>query len=274
MTDGSWDLLKEEPPRHPSGQPPNGSGGEDGVPWSATDVAVAVALVIVVFLSSFVILGPIIAVFSPAPAGVGTGEIPASPAVVTFLMIVQWIITLAVPLTYFKIRGYRLSPRILGFRRARLVPALMWLLAILAATFVFGGLYDTVVQRLAGPDALPSSVPSQDVTTLYGTTTIAFILTFVVVALVTPVVEELFFRGIVHRGLEQGLGFLPGASISSLIFALAHLDYRLFIPIFFLGFAFAFLVHKTGSIWPTIGGHFVINSLGVILRYSDINVGP
>ena len=190
-----------------------------------------------------------------------------SAPVVTGLLAVQWIITLAVPLTYFKIRGYPLSAFILGFRRTKFWRAAGWLALIIIGTFVFEGFYNVIVPKLFGEGNLPSDVPSQNVTSLYGTSAAAILTTFVIVALITPVVEELFFRGIVHRGLEQALGFGWGATLSATVFALAHLDFRLFPVIFVLGFGLAFLVHKTGSIWTSIAGHFLINSLGVIAQY-------
>lgn len=200
-------------------------------------------------------------------------SITDSATAVTLLMIMQWVVTLAVPITYLKIRGYRLSAGLLGFRRTRFWPAAGWLFLVLMATSFLQVGYGWLIETLAGESQLPSEVPSQDVTTLYGSSVGAFILTFIAVALITPVVEELFFRGIVHRGLEQQLGFLTGGALSALVFALAHIDYRLFVPIFGLGFGLAFLVHKTGSIWPSIGGHFLINSLGVIAQFAGLTNG-
>ncbi|MDO8735932.1 MAG: type II CAAX endopeptidase family protein [Thermoleophilia bacterium] len=228
---------------------------------------------LLVFIFAIVLIDAVLLAFAPDPAEADVASITDSGLAVTLIMFTQWVITIAVPLTYFMIRGYRLTPAVLGFRRTRFWRAAGWLFVVLAATSFLQIVYGWLIQTLGGENQLPSDVPSQDVTALYGTTVGAFILTFVAVALITPVVEELFFRGIIHRGLEQQLGFLPGGALSAFIFAMAHIDYRLFVPIFGLGFGLAFLVHKTGSIWPGIGGHFIINSLGVIAQYANLGNG-
>jgi len=241
------------------------------IPWTALDIAAIIGLVILALIFAIVLIDAVLLAFAPKEAD--APSLTDSGFAVTLIMLIQWVITLAVPLTYFMIRGYHLTPAILGFRRTRLWRATGWLFVVLAATSFLQIVYGWLIQTLGGENQLPSDVPSQDVTTLYGAGAAAFILTFVAVALITPVVEELFFRGIIHRGLEQQIGFIPGGALSAFIFAMAHIDYRLFVPIFGLGFGLAFLVHKTGSIWPGIGCHFIINSLGVIAQFANLGNG-
>ncbi|MHB8791794.1 MAG: CPBP family intramembrane glutamic endopeptidase [Thermoleophilia bacterium] len=243
------------------------------VPWTSRDVFIIVGLVILTFFFVFFIFQALLLTLFASDPEFEPASIADSGVAVTLLMIMQWVVTLAVPITYMKIRGYRLSAAVLGFKRTRFWPAAGWLFVVLVSTSFLQVGYGWLIETLAGQSQLPSEVPSQDVTTLYGSSAGAFILTFFAVALVTPVVEELFFRGIVHRGLEQQLGFLAGGALSAFVFALAHIDYRLFVPIFGLGFGLAFLVHRSGSIWPSIGGHFIINALGVIAQFGGLGNG-
>ena len=270
---GGWDLLKGRP-EHPGGPgaPLRGAPGPppETVPWTGRDVFAIVALVIIALIVAFFLIQVVLAVVVMINPGFDTTSLANSDAIVAMLLIVQWAVTLGVAFTYLARKGYKLSPWVLGFRKTRPGRAVLLLLAILIANSIFSQIYATLIETLAGPNHLPSDVPSQNVTSLFGNSVFAIILTVIAVALMTPVIEELFFRGIVHRGLEQRYGFLPGAAMSSTIFALAHVDYRLFVPIFALGFGFAYLVHKTGSIWPTIGGHFIINFLGVIAQFTDL----
>jgi len=253
--------------------PDENPGAAVNVPWTARDVFIAVGLVILTFFFAFFVIEAILLALFASDPEFDPAAINDSGLAVTILMVMQWVVTLAVPITYLKIRGYRLSAAVLGFKRTRFWPAAGWLFVVLAATSFLQVGYGWLIETLAGESYLPSEVQSQEVTTLYGSSVGAFILTFIAVALITPVVEELFFRGIVHRGLEQQLGFLSGGTLSAFIFALAHIDYRLFVPIFGLGFGLAFLVHRTGSIWPSIGGHFIINSLGVVAQYAGLDDG-
>ena len=76
-----------------------------------------------------------------------------------------------------------------------------------------------------------------------------------------PVVEEVFFRGFIFAGLRQRYKWYIAASISSLLFALMHLQITGFIPLFFMGFLLAFLYHRSDSIWLPILCHCVMNAM-------------
>ncbi|MEW6406925.1 MAG: CPBP family intramembrane glutamic endopeptidase, partial [Chloroflexota bacterium] len=63
----------------------------------------------------------------------------------------------------------------------------------------------------------------------------------------------------------QRMGWLQAGLLSSAIFALGHLDPAAFIPTFILGFTFAYLFHRTSSLWPGMILHFLVNSFGMCL---------
>ena len=90
---------------------------------------------------------------------------------------------------------------------------------------------------------------------------------FVAGAIIAPVVEEIFFRGFVFAGLRPRYGWKKAALISSLLFALIHLQPTAFLPIFLLGLIFALLYQYSGSIWPAILMHFATNALGLGVAY-------
>lgn len=79
------------------------------------------------------------------------------------------------------------------------------------------------------------------------------------VVLAAPVCEELFFRGVVQRGL--GSRFAPARSVvlCSLLFSLFHLDPVGFLARFELGVLFGLLAWRSGSLWPAIGAHLANN---------------
>ena len=52
-----------------------------------------------------------------------------------------------------------------------------------------------------------------------------------VVIAFAPVCEELFFRGFMFTGLARLWGLVPGLSSSALLFSLAHVSYKSFVPI-------------------------------------------
>ncbi len=82
-------------------------------------------------------------------------------------------------------------------------------------------------------------------------------------ALVAPVVEEIFFRGFVFAGLREQYGWQRAALVSSVLFALIHLTPTAVIPIFILGYIFAYLYQRSNSIWPAILMHASTNTLAL-----------
>jgi membrane protease YdiL (CAAX protease family) len=85
--------------------------------------------------------------------------------------------------------------------------------------------------------------------------------------LVAPIVEELFFRGFVYAGLAERYSWRKAAVISSALFALIHLQLTAVVPIFILGYIFAYLYHRSGSIWPAVLMHVSTNALGLGAAY-------
>jgi hypothetical protein len=86
---------------------------------------------------------------------------------------------------------------------------------------------------------------------------------------VAPFVEEVFFRGFIFAGLRGPYGWQKAAIISSLIFAVAHMQLTAMLPLFILGYIFAYLYEKSRSIWPAIFMHLTVNglSLGAIYLF-------
>jgi membrane protease YdiL (CAAX protease family) len=80
-------------------------------------------------------------------------------------------------------------------------------------------------------------------------------------AVVTPIGEEILFRGVMQRWLRRSHGRLAAIVVSSLLFGLAHLSLRLFVPVFLLGLAFAWIADRAHSALPTIGAHAAYNAV-------------
>lgn len=96
---------------------------------------------------------------------------------------------------------------------------------------------------------------------------------FFVGIVVGPLVEEIAFRGFVFKGLQPRYGWQKAALISSLLFALAHLDLASLIPTFVLGYAFAVLYKQSKSIWPGILLHALVNTFGLVAAFWLQKVG-
>ncbi len=85
----------------------------------------------------------------------------------------------------------------------------------------------------------------------------------------TPIFEEIIFRGLLFATLRRKLGVGPAAALSAAIFAGAH-GYGApgFAAVFWSGLLWALAYEKTGSLLPSIAAHAVDNlgtSLSVLL---------
>ncbi len=85
------------------------------------------------------------------------------------------------------------------------------------------------------------------------------IFSFVVLA---PISEELFFRGILYRGLKSSLPYLSGY-ISAFLFAIVHGNVGAFVPLFAFALILSTLYERTGSIIAPMICHGAFNLLNV-----------
>lgn len=99
----------------------------------------------------------------------------------------------------------------------------------------------------------------------------AFVI-FFLVAICTPVVEELFFRGLFFRALGRRWNLATGVIISSLVFGLFHAQGDTWGQAAFIvgvtatyGAVFALLVIRAnGRLGPSIVAHMCVNAVGVL----------
>jgi membrane protease YdiL (CAAX protease family) len=89
------------------------------------------------------------------------------------------------------------------------------------------------------------------------------------VAVLAPIAEEIFFRGMIFRSLWNGMGLWPAAIVSGVLFGALHIDAttseRLLqvVPLVVLGVSFALLYSWTGTLFATIALHATNNAIAV-----------
>ncbi|WP_208007731.1 CPBP family intramembrane glutamic endopeptidase [Labedella endophytica] len=131
--------------------------------------------------------------------------------------------------------------------------------------FVLKGLVNTVVSAVAG--ALED--PQGSYYDAAGGGLLPLVLTFLFLAVLTPIGEEFLFRGVITNALLR-YGPLVGVVGSSIIFALFH-GINLALPsAFVVGLVAAEVMRRSGSIWPAVIVHSVNNLalpiLAIVLR--------
>lgn len=85
------------------------------------------------------------------------------------------------------------------------------------------------------------------------------------IAVLAPISEELFFRGMLFGGLRVRMAFLPAALLSAAFFGSLHLPTGASAvpPLIFFGFLLAWVYERSGSLWPAIILHVINNSLAL-----------
>ncbi len=83
--------------------------------------------------------------------------------------------------------------------------------------------------------------------------------------ILAPVAEEFIFRGVLYPFFKQ-LGWPRLAFIGvSALFALIHMDFATFIPLFFLALVLTWIYEKTDCLLASIAAHSLFNTTNVVL---------
>jgi uncharacterized protein len=93
-------------------------------------------------------------------------------------------------------------------------------------------------------------------------------LAVVTVTLIAPAAEETFFRGFLYGWLRGRLPPWSAVAASGLVFAVAHLQPVVLIPLLLLGCTLAVVYERSGSLLPGIVIHGLFNLVGVTLIFS------
>jgi membrane protease YdiL (CAAX protease family) len=83
---------------------------------------------------------------------------------------------------------------------------------------------------------------------------------YVDIAVVTPMSEELLFRGLIQPKLEQVLRPTEALVLQAVLFSAAHLSPVILVTHFLMGLAFGGLRRKSGSLFPSILLHGAWNA--------------
>ena len=97
-------------------------------------------------------------------------------------------------------------------------------------------------------------------------TYMSVLIAFISAAVISPIYEEIFYRGFLYRWLRIRMGLLGGLIVNAFIFTLAHIPTYNVMPVnFFSGIIFALAYEKTNSIWPSVCIHGITNGVMVFL---------
>ncbi|MFD1177081.1 CPBP family intramembrane glutamic endopeptidase [Paenibacillus puldeungensis] len=168
------------------------------------------------------------------------------------------VFTLAV--YFLAIKPHRLGWKEVGIRafsRGYWTRIVMWTLALIVASGVILTVMDLL--NISWENAKTKSIKTD-------MTWVTFLIGFVSSAVVSPVYEEIFYRGFLYKWMRINWGVSAGILISSAIFTAAHIPTYNTLPVNFItGAVFAWTYEKTGSIFPAMIIHGTFNGVAVIL---------
>lgn len=108
---------------------------------------------------------------------------------------------------------------------------------------------------------------SPELGTSYGNAAFAIIVEIVCTCILTALIEEFAFRGVLLTYLRK-FGDVPAIVISSLVFAVLHGNFVQIPYVFVFSMGLAFVTIKTNSIYPAILVHFINNSIVTLYSWA------
>lgn len=218
-------------------------------PWNTKDLAFIAGLIIVLALA----VTGIIYIFR---SNFEHGELGSFYFLVFFFL--QWLVIFT-PLLILTQKKYKLGWSKFGFSKYGFWKSIG---LIITAYFLNLGI-NVIISMIViyGNVKIPGYQMQESVFKLFGADLTSIIAGGVIIVLVAPLIEEIFFRGFLLRTLANRIGNTFGSIITALIFALLHFPWQSIIPVFILGLIINSLVIKTKSIWPAIGFHIFNNSI-------------
>lgn len=144
-----------------------------------------------------------------------------------------------------------------GFRKFKISSALMTVLF----TFLFMPLVSLInMISMCFVDNAVAAVSGEILET-------PFLVMLVLMGILGPMSEELVCRGIIYHGYKRTGTMMQAMLLSSMIFALIHMNFNQAAYAFVIGIAMVLLVEATGSIWSSILIHITFNTQQVCLMY-------
>jgi membrane protease YdiL (CAAX protease family) len=94
---------------------------------------------------------------------------------------------------------------------------------------------------------------------------VGVVLFLLIVVVGAPIIEEIFFRGLVLRSIEHRFGSLAAVLISGSIFGLIHFQWADALPLIAVGIVLGALTVKTGRLGPAIWAHAFFNGTSALV---------
>ncbi|MDA1060270.1 MAG: type II CAAX endopeptidase family protein [bacterium] len=220
-------------------------------PWSIKDI-----LLVTIFA------GIMVGVLALTLKYSGLGEIADSSErkglIIAGIFILQWI-AIFLPLILITRKKYKLKWEHFGFKRISVKKTIA---LVIGSYLLFIGISILIGIFIILTDIrIPGYQVQDDILPLFGEGLTNLIIAGVLITVVAPLIEEIFFRGFLLRTISGKIGIVWGSIVAALIFAALHMPWQSFIPIFILGIIINRIVINSKSLWPAIVFHMLNNAI-------------
>ena len=146
----------------------------------------------------------------------------------------------------------------------RAIDVPLGLVAGIVAQFVLVPVLSYPILKLSHQDAEDMAKPARELADkVHGAGGVLLLL--LVVGVIAPIAEELFFRGLFFRSIEKRWNQWWALGLSSAFFGFIHFQPLQFLPLAAAGAVFGLLVIATGRLGPAIVAHMAFNTSTVVV---------
>lgn len=233
------------------------------IKWSARDAVISLIFLTVVLVGIYFGSAKLFEVLDGEQffnsSNIGNASFTVLYGIQTVLMLgVVW---------FFAMFRRKANLRDLGLRYYSIAKTIWYSFLSLLAIFFVSFLYVFLMNSLFGIEA-----PESKIEILVGNRSISSNILLVVVAVIAPFSEEVFFRGFLYSAFKKSWGVNVALLLSSFLFAIVHLELYSFIPLIIIGWLLAYLFEKTKSLLPAIFLHGVYNLILILILLGRLEI--
>lgn len=220
-------------------------------PWSTNDI------IVIFIISGLLIVGTLVGMdLLDVKSYVESSQYKNFYLLGIFLL--QWIL-IFVPLLIYTLIKFKLKKKYFGFKKTGILKIIKLVasgyLLYLGITLII-----SLIILYTGIK-IPGYQMQEKVLPVFGDGLYSIITAGVIIVLIAPFLEEMFFRGFLLRSLTNKIGIMYGSLLSAIIFAVFHMQWQSIIPIIILGLIINSIVLRSKSIWPAIYFHMFNNAI-------------
>lgn len=162
----------------------------------------------------------------------------------------------------FCIKRYELSWKDIGIRKL-LWKEFLWTVIALIALIVVSISVLMIMEKVGISFENSKTETVQNDKSIY-----SFCIAVIGAAVISPIYEEILYRGVFYTFFRDRYGIWGGVLISSIIFTVVHIPTYNTLPVNFLsGVVFAWLYERTNSILSAMIAHALFNFIAVLLTF-------